>query len=185
MSASSNCVTWGIFTQLACRRGPAISGCASVGVADRAEGRKVDLAQPAARLRPSRGRGKKLLTCAFTSSGVIRPLRPCRDAARSTPSSRANAAPMDSRARVKAGLVDDGCAALGRYAGSLLLSAPGCARVGPRRARVLPWLRWAGLLRGADSGDAGTATVAAATGASGCADSSSAIRSPFDTDRRA
>ena len=104
MSASSNCVTWGMLTQLACRRGPDIlwirdngsvlTGpyCAksTAGTAGKAvvPGAAVAAAAVVADGVPESDALTKLLM----SSWVMRLLKPCPlTRARSTPSSRAKA----------------------------------------------------------------------------------------------
>ena len=93
MSASSNWVTCGMLTQLACRRGPEIfwirdSGLSSIGpnFAKSTTGTRGSAAPQRAPRRSSAH-----LTNALTSSSVTRPFgpEPCTRA-RSTPSSRAN-----------------------------------------------------------------------------------------------
>ena len=93
MSASSNWVTCGTLTQLACSRGPGdLLDAAQRLALDRAERREVDRRHPrqTPRRRTAAGSVRRRLTCALTSCSVMRPLVPVPlTRPRSTPSSRA------------------------------------------------------------------------------------------------
>src|SRR6185312_3316005 len=98
MSASSNCVTCGMFTQLACRRGPEIfcmrdSALVSTGpnCAKSTTGTAGSAPPPGAGAGAGAPPDSAFFTNAFTSSCVMRPLNPVPlTLVRSTPSSRAS-----------------------------------------------------------------------------------------------
>ena len=163
MSASSNCVTCGMLTQLACSRGPAIfwmrvSGRRSIGP----KAAKSTLGTAGSAASPGRaGAVSSCLTYAFTSSAVIRPLRPVPVMrARSTPSSRAKRrTDGPACAREKPGSSMMGRAAAACVAGTRAsLSAAGRSRC--RRGDRSGFACASGrrLLRGRRSGRCGCGT---------------------------
>ena len=189
MSASSNCVTCGRLTQLACRRGPAIFWMRDSGLAlDRAERREIDTRH----LRPRRPAPPPLarrarqqpLDVRLDVVRVMRPLAPVPGRARGRHAefARQAAGPTGSRARVR-NRARRWPSAQVQASGRRRRQAPSpatpvatapCAR---GRRRRLRWrrCRWPRACRGC----AGAGSAAA--GEASAAVSTSAIRSPCDT----
>ena len=181
MSASSNCVTCGMLTQLACSRGPAIfwmrvSGRRSIGPkAAKSTWGTAGSAPPETAAAPV----ISCLTCALTSSAVIRPLSPVPvTRARSTPSSRANRrteGPACAREKPGSSMTGDAAASA---AGGVTAVAAGRGVVAAAAAGGAGLAAGAGFSAGAAFAAADAAVVAAGSPAPG---STTAITSPFET----